>query len=566
MNQFLNFTVALILTVGGMKAQDTGVPSFAKDVAPILYSKCAPCHRPGQPGPFSLLSYGDARKHAHDIGAVTATRYMPPWLPEPGFGEFRDSPRLSDAQIQTIGRWVGAGAPEGPQSSEPPSPLFPSEWQLGTPDLILRSSRPFAAPAEGPDLFWNFVFAPNLSRSRFVRAIEIRPGSSKALHHANLLLDRIGTVRRLEKSSGGGFPGMDVSISRSAFDPDSHFLFWKPGSLPEVEPGGLSWRLDPGNLLVLNTHLHPTGKDEQIQPQIGIYFTDEAPTEFPLLLEMENDDALDIPAGVSSFQVRDDFELPESVQLLAVYPHAHYLGKQLEAYATLPDGSRQWLIRILHWDLKWQGVYRYTKPVSLPAHSIISMRFEYDNSATNSHNPNVPPRRVAGGNEATDEMGHLWLQVLPEGRGDRRRVLQEALLRHRLSRDPADPEAQLNLAVILMSRLKPEEAVGAARAAIVLAPREPEAHDVLGMALRAVGRLPEALAEFRAAIQLDETAINPRYNLAVGLRQEHKYEAAATEYEYIAAAFPDVPAVQQQRREFRSLAKSAQGADTLQAH
>ncbi len=224
-------------------------PTFARDIAPVVYQNCTPCHHLGGAGPFSLLTYQDVKKHAPQIADVTRRRYMPPWLPEPGYGVFQDERRLSDAQIRLIADWVRAGAPQGTASETPPRPSFPDGWQLGPPDLMLQAARPFTMPASGPDVFWNFVFSPNVKARRYVRAIEIRPGGvsgSRNIHHANVWIDRMGSVRRMNVNLDAGFPGMDFTIDRNPFDPDSHFLFWKPGTLPYSEPDGLAWRLDPG--------------------------------------------------------------------------------------------------------------------------------------------------------------------------------------------------------------------------------------------------------------------------------------------------------------------------------
>ena len=245
---------------------------------------------------------------------------------------------------------------------------------------------------------------------------------------------------------------MDLTIGSNTFDPDGHFLFWKPGGIPAVEPDGMAWRLDPGNDLVLNVHMHPSGKPELVQPSIGLYFTAMPQTKYPMLIQLEHDAALRIPPGASDFVVRDDFRLPLDVDVLAVYPHAHYLGKVLEGYATLPGGSRRLLIRIPDWDPAWQAVYPYRKPVFLPKGTLLSMSFHYDNSAGNPRNPNSPPKLVEGGNQSTDEMAHLWFQVLPRGAGDQRMALQEAIMRHRLENYPADFSANFNLGALLLAR------------------------------------------------------------------------------------------------------------------
>ncbi len=534
-------------------------PTFARDVAPILYQNCVPCHHPGGAGPFSLLTYSDAKRHVRQMAAVTQSRYMPPWPPQNSDGRFQDERRLSDGQIRTISDWVKSGAPEGSDADTPSPPVYSNDWQLGTPDLVLQAAKPLALPASGSDVFWNFVFHPPLQERRYVRAIEIRPGNNRLVHHANLLVDRAGSTQRLDSNMDGGFPGMDLALSRNPLDPESHFLFWKPGSLPRSEPDGFSWRLDPGNVLVLNTHLQPSGKPEQVLPSIALYFTDQAPTKFPLLVQLEADDKLKIPAGTRDFVVNDSFTLPEDVDVLAIYPHAHYLGTQLEAFATTPDGRRQLLIRIPHWDLNWQAVYRYRTPVFLPKGTVLSMRFHYDNSAANPRNPHHPPRLVRAGNQATDEMSHLWLQVLPHGHRDGRRAIQEALMRHLLAKNSDDFEAHLNLGALLLSRLQAQEAIPELRAAVSLDQGRPEAHDMLGAALQNTGQLTAAVAQFRLALQAQPEYINARYNLALALVKMGQMAEAVQQFGQVAAAYPDNARLQQQYADLLELQRQRSG-------
>jgi Flp pilus assembly protein TadD len=525
-----------LVAVGSAAA--AGPPDFAHDVAPIVYGNCAACHRPGGTGPFSLLSYQDVRKRAAQIAAVTHSRYMPPWLPDEGHGDFADERRLTDREIQILAQWAAAGAPEGPAAEAPKPPEFPGGWQLGTPDLVLEAAAPFAVPAAGPDLFWNFLFTPKLAAGRYVKAIEIRPGNPRVVHHANLLVDRAGSAHRAAEAGSGGFSGMDLTVVRSPFDPDGHFLFWKPGLPPHVEPDGFAWRLLPGDTLVLNTHLHPSGKPEEARPSIGIYFTDAPPKHFPLLVQLEHDSALRIPAGARDFVVSDDFTLPMDVDVLAVYPHAHYLGKLLEGYATLPDGTRKWLIRIPDWDLNWQAVYYYREPVMLPQGTVVSMRFHYDNSAANVRNPNSPPRMVEAGNQTTDEMGHLWLELLPHGGGDRRLELQQAVMRHRREKYPDDFAACFNLGALALARLDASGAVAMLERAVKLDGSRPDAHNMLGAALARVGRVGEAIVELRQALAERPDFANARLNLANALLRAGKIEEAVADYREVLAERP----------------------------
>jgi hypothetical protein len=325
--------------------------TYTRDIAPILFRSCAPCHRPGEAAPFSLLTYADAKSHARLIEEVTKRRIMPPWLPAADDPKFAEDLRLSDADIARLRDWAESGAAEGNPADLPAAPQFVEGWQLGKPDVIVKATKAYALAAGGSDVYWNFVFRSPVDRPRWLKAIEIRPGDKRLVHHANVLVDRGQTARLQEKTPGAGFGGMELTIESELFDPDSHFLFWKPGSAPYVEPDGMAIALDANTDLVLNAHLQPSGKPETLQPTLGLYFTDKPATLHPILLQLDNDRALDIPAGAKDFVASDDFTLPVSVSLLAIYPHAHYLGRDLEATATLPDGKAETLIQIPNWDL-----------------------------------------------------------------------------------------------------------------------------------------------------------------------------------------------------------------------
>jgi tetratricopeptide (TPR) repeat protein len=520
-----------------------GQVTFAQDIAQILFHSCAPCHRPGEAAPFSLLSYADAKTHAHQIAAVTERRIMPPWLPAPEDPKFADDLRLSAQQIALIQTWVEQGAAEGDGSNMPPMPQFVEGWQLGKPDLVVKATQPFALPAGGSDIYWNFVFRSPVNQNRWLKAIEIRPGDKRLVHHANVLVDRGQTARLLEKQPGSGFGGMELTIESEGFDPDSHFLFWKPGSAPYVEPQGMAIRLDKNNDLVLNTHLQPSGKPETLQPTLGLYFTDKPATLHPILLPMGNDGQLDIPPGAKDFPVSDDFSLPVDMELLAIYPHAHYLGKDLQAFATLPDGTTRSLIHIAQWDLNWQAVYRYAEPMLLPRGTTISMRFTYDNSADNIRNPNHPPQRVVAGNRASDEMAHLWLQVLPRdwaGAGvDPRALVQEAMARHNLQKNPNDFEAHYNLAALLQMRGEIGESTAHFAEAVRIRPEDATANNALGAALLGNGRTFESIPYLSAALKARPDYFDAHYNLGNALASQGNFTGALLHFRAAVRLNPD---------------------------
>jgi tetratricopeptide (TPR) repeat protein/mono/diheme cytochrome c family protein len=527
------------------RAEPPSPVTFDRDIAPLVFANCAACHRPGGAGPFSLLTYEDVRARAPQIAKVTQSRFMPPWLPEPGKGRFRDERRLSDAQIALLQRWVVEGAAEGNAADLPPAPKLTPGWALGEPDLVLTAKEAYPLRADGTDVFRNLVFEAPVRDTRFVRAIEIRLNDPKVGHHTNLLLDRTRAMRRLDAADPDvGFAGMEVATESEGFDPDSHFLFWKPGTEPYEEPPGMAWTLDPRTDLVLNMHLRPSGKPELVRPTIALYFTEKAPTLFPMLIQLEHDGGLDIPPGARDFAIADEYVLPLDVDVLAVYPHAHYLGKEVRGVATLPDGTETWLVHIRDWNVDWQGVFRYSTPVFLPRGTKISMRWSYDNSEDNVRNPNHPPRRVQAGNRAQDEMGHLWLQVLPRTGSpppslDPRIALQEALMRRRLVKYPRDFSAHYNLGAALQAEGKLEDAVSELRKALATNPGSALAHNNLGAALHARGDVDAAMAEYRQVLRVRPDDANAHNNLAQAFVSKGRLDEGIGHYREVLRLEPE---------------------------
>jgi mono/diheme cytochrome c family protein len=392
-----------------LAGRPVSTPTFARDVAPILYRHCAICHHPGEVAPFPLLTYQDAAKRAKLIATVTASRYMLPWQPEPGYGHFQGERRLRDADISTLRRWAEAGAPLGDPAQIPPAPHYPEGWQLGTPDMTVRMPKPFAVAADGPDQYMCFDIPLHLIADKYVRALEFRPEARSVVHHALFLLDAGHIGRQLGESySCFGTPG---------FLPSGALGGWTPGMQPARMPDGLQRILRKGSDLVMQIHYHPTGKPETDQSTLGLYFTDKPPTKWVADIALGSHQ-IDIPAGERAYKVRDHFTTPVDVEAVGIIPHAHYICKEIDGWAILPDGRKQWLIRIRDWNFNWQEQYRYATPVKLPADTRLEMEFTYDNSDANPHNPNHPARRVVWGPDTTDEMAGLHLQVVPEDMDD----------------------------------------------------------------------------------------------------------------------------------------------------
>jgi Flp pilus assembly protein TadD/mono/diheme cytochrome c family protein len=520
--------------------------TWSHDVAPILYKNCATCHHPGGAGPFSLLTYADARRWGPQVLAVTQSRFMPPWLPEPGYGDFADVRRLSDADRALLKRWVTAGMRQGDPKDAPPAPRYDATWQLGKPDLVLKVTHPFTLPAGGTDVFRNLILPNPLKQTHYVRAMEIRPGAPQVVHHANVVIDRTGSLRRQHPNDWqSGIPGMELLVDAgNRFDPDSHFLFWKPDTPALVEPAEMPWRLDPGNDLVLNIHLKPSGKPELLDAQVGLYFTPDPPAKQPMLLALERDDQLDIPAGADPFVIEDSLTLPVDVEVLGAYPHAHYLGHDMQGWAILPNGEKKWLVWIRSWDIDRQSVYRYKEPLFLPKGTVLQMRYTYDNSATNPHNPHTPPVRVRAGNRSEDEMGHLWLQVLPVNAPangpDPRLLIEEAWMRRRIEKTPQDQISLYNLAAALAGQGKFTEAATIYKQELQLEPGNDRTLTALGVALDGAGQTLEAEQSYRAAIKANSAACDARFDLAnLELRRQELNSAESDFRSQLTACPPD---------------------------
>ena len=506
-----------------------GPVTFARHVAPIVFEHCAPCHRPGGSGPFPLLSHDDAARRARQIAEVTASRYMPPWLPEPGHGEFVGERRLTAAQIATLAAWAESGAAAGDAADLPAPPVFADGWALGEPDLTVTLPAPYVLPADGPDVFRNLVMPLPVGETRWVKTVELRPGDPRFVHHAIMAIDDTSSSRRreaeeTEQPGQPGFGGMEMGL---AFMPDGHLMGWTPGMAPNPGIDGLAWRLDPGADFVVQLHMLPSGRPETIAPAAGFHFADAPPSGPPLyLIRLDADHLLDIPPGDPAFVVSDAVTLPIDVEVHAVYPHAHYLATSMEGRATLPDGTERWLIRIDDWDFDWQDVYRVREPYVLPAGATLSMRFTYDNSADNPRNPNHPPRRVRAGNRSSDEMAHLQLQVRPRRAADLV-LLREALYRRAIDRNPANPWSYYELGNALLEQDRLDEAAAQYRAGLGADPTHVPSRAGLGAVRERQGRLEEAAAEFRAAVELDPGYAAGHYNIgSVRLAQGRAEEAA----------------------------------------
>ena len=393
--------------------------TYTEHVAPILYQNCTSCHRTGQGAPFPLQTYKHAKRRARMILKVTGGRFMPPWHPVKGHGEFVGERRLSDAQIATLRRWVEGGKKEGDPRKLPAMPAFPEGWQLGKPDLVVQMPKGYPVPAGGPDIYRNFVVPLNLQEDKWLTAVEVRPGARAVLHHIIFSLDTSGNARRQDGRDGKpGFSGMRGGGARRGQlgMSTSGLGGWAVGGQPQHLPMGLARNVPKGADLVLRSHFHPSGKEEIEQTTLGLYFTDKPPTRTMVGLQLPPlfgvAAGIDIPAGEKNFELKDSFTLTVPAQALTVGGHAHYLCKKMQVLATFPDGEERSIFYIDNWAFNWQNRYQYKEPVDLPKGTRIDVTVTYDNSAENPSNPHDPPKRVFWGLQSTDEMGSVTLLMV----------------------------------------------------------------------------------------------------------------------------------------------------------
>jgi tetratricopeptide (TPR) repeat protein/mono/diheme cytochrome c family protein len=560
--------------------------TFSRDIAPVLFEHCAMCHRPGGVAPMSLMSYPEVRPWARAIAEQVGARRMPPWKPEPGYGgPFIGNRRLSEEQIALIQQWVTDGAVEGRPVDLPPMPASPAGWRLGEPDLVIEVPRytlPAGGKAGGKDVLRKFAIPIPIAGTRYVRGLEFQPGNARVVHHANMRIDRTGASRKLDAADPQ--PGYEGVTPFAARFPPGYFLGWTPGQLRPLAPDSMAWRLDPGSDMLLELHLMPRDQPEVVQSRIGFFFSDASPTRLPATIRLGRQN-LDIPAGSKDYRSRDSYVLPVDVEVYGVQPHAHYLAKEIKGFATLPDGTRTWLIYITDWNFDWQDFYAYARPFVLPKGTELTMEITYDNSAGNRRNPHSPPRRVTWGQKSSNEMGDLWIQIVPRNSADLailnndrwprelaedivgfEMVLEEdpnqvmqhdevALLylqfgkvaeaaahfRESARLQPESAAAQYNLGTTLLRLGDYEAAIRYFEHALRLDPEYVRAHNDLGAALRLQGKAAEAIRHFRQALLARPDDGDALYNLASALTVEGEFEEAITYYRRALEVQPDAP-------------------------
>jgi peroxiredoxin/mono/diheme cytochrome c family protein len=388
--------------------EETASVTYSGQIARVLQTNCATCHREGQVAPFSLTTYDEARTWATEIQQYTQNRLMPPWKPDGGFGEFRNSRALTDEEISLIARWVEGGAAEGDPSDLPPPPRFNDQWSLGEPDLVVEMPEEYVIGPEGEDDYRHFIISTQLERDMYVEAIDVQPGNRNTVHHVIAYVDTNGVARKLDARDPG--PGY-TNFGGPGFQPASMLGGWAPGSVPDRLPPGTGRWLPQESDIVLQVHYYRTGVEERDRTRVGLYFSNHPRPVKVHTVAVINRDFV-IPAGEETYDVQAEWPAKRSIYVLETFPHMHLLGRSMKTIARLPDGQQLPLIRIKDWDFNWQQWYAFSTPILLPRGSVVELEATFDNSPGNPNNPHDPPRDVGWGEKTTDEMCLNFLSVV----------------------------------------------------------------------------------------------------------------------------------------------------------
>ncbi len=413
-------------------------PSFTKDIAPIIYNNCTTCHRSGEIAPFPLTNYQQVYDKAEFIQYVTEVRYMPPWMPDTEYNHLMGETALTQEEIDLIGEWVDAGAPLGDPDDEPPLPIYPNGSLLGTPDLVLEFDEAHLHPGNNKDEYRYFVIPHGLTEDKDIKAIELRPGNTKIVHHCLFFEDRSGKASRADAQTPEyGFDAFSNSSGFGVTEVLNNIQYpgYVPGQKPRFYPDGLGQKLHAGSDLVIQMHYAPWPVDTYDKSKINIFFADQDE-----VVDRNVIDHVMVPLpGVlinGPFYIRANsvktfhgiWEVPEDISLIGLSPHMHLLGEDWEVYLVDNNFNKTPLISIPDWDFNWQGMYYFNRLIPAKKGWKIHATATYNNTSQNPFNPNNPPKDITWGEGTEDEMYYLPLLYTPFQEGDENIVFDSTFI------------------------------------------------------------------------------------------------------------------------------------------
>jgi hypothetical protein len=433
------------VALGGLQADaqapQSAVPTFTKDVAPILYKNCVGCHRPGDIGPMSLLSYDQARPYAKAIHARVSDGSMPPWHAEAPIGTFKNDRRLSPTEVETIEEWVAGGSPQGNPKDMPSPPVFETGWSIGKPDVVLTMATAFDVPASGEVPYRYFELPTNFTEDKWVQAIELRPGARSVVHHilafardpkaaAPGARQADYTPRNPVATPPGGAAGAAgrgalagggaAAAGRGAQGPinlggnrGALIATTAPGTNAQVFPPGQAILIKAGSVISFQMHYTASGTAVSDKSSIGFVFAKE-PVKQEIKSSAFVNTTFAIPAGAANHRIDSAIEFNVDAKILALFPHTHVRGKQWEYRMVYPDGRSEVVLSVPRYDFNWQTYYEFATPLAVPKGARIEAVAHYDNSSANRANPD-PSIIVRWGEQTWEEMQYTGITYVVDG-------------------------------------------------------------------------------------------------------------------------------------------------------
>jgi hypothetical protein len=411
---------------GDASGTNNAVVTFNKDVAPILYAKCATCHRTGEMAPMSLLAYKDVRPWAKSIREKVLSREMPPWYADPNHGDFLNDPRLTEQQIATIRAWVDGGAKEGDAKDLPPAPKFNDVgWKFGQPDAVFSLTEEASIPADGTVPYRYWAVPTNFAEDKYIQFAQIKRGEPSVVHHVIVSVrepdqgplpaaGEITAGQRRVNPEAARDPQAQNNRPR-VMNPDGMLVGWAPGMSPLTLKLGQAKLVKKGSMLIFQMHYTTNGVAAKDRTSVGLWFAKE-PVEKRVITKGVSTDPrkLEIPAGDANFESRSSFTFTEDAHIHSFMPHMHVRGKDFEYKLVYPDGKEKILLRVPRYDFNWQLNYFVKEPIAVPKGSRIDCLAHHDNSAANKFNPD-PTITVRWGDQTWEEMMIGWMDYTIDG-------------------------------------------------------------------------------------------------------------------------------------------------------
>jgi peroxiredoxin/mono/diheme cytochrome c family protein len=383
------------LIARSFKPRTDGTVTYGREVARILQNRCQQCHRPGQIGPMALLTYDDATAWSETIREVIQENRMPPWHADPRYGKFSNDRRLDPNEREALLAWIEQGCPKGDDQDLPAAREWVPGWSIGKPDAIYTMKEPFEVPAVGPKNgieYQYFEVDTGLTEDKWVVRAEAKPGATSVVHHIVVFIIAPGHHFVPKQGNAPVLCGT------------------APGDMPLMLPPGVGKRVPAGSKLVFQMHYTTNGVAAMDISSVGVIFAKEPPEQAVATAAVMNPQ-FRIPPGADNYEVQSWFTLKEDARILSFMPHLHLRGKDFLYEAVYPDGRKETLLSVPHYNFNWQSVYRCSPPVPLPKGSKIHCVAHFDNSAKNQNNPD-PTQTVRWGDQTWEEMMIGWTDLV----------------------------------------------------------------------------------------------------------------------------------------------------------